>query len=288
MPETTGDTLADRAIASVMKAIDSPSFEPPVLPATAQQAMAMSRSPDVSLPDLGKLIERDQALAGRFLQVANSVAYRGSVPTTTVSGALSRMGLVNAREVLFFSAVEPLLFKSKEYESVMNELRDHSLATSAACGHLARFKRFSVEDATLAGLVCDLGACAVIQHMSRFAKEFASLKAAPTSFATVLRVTHTVAGTRIAGRWGLPEPVLRVMGEHHSADANSPLIVKLVAAADELTALCQLGAGFDPTGTDALMRVLEDPDLLDSVVDGFAMRLADMPSKGLSAKNVIP
>lgn len=278
MDLATGDKLADRAIESVMKAIDSPAFEPPVLPATAQQGLAMSRSPQVSLPELGHLIEKDQSLAGRFLQVANSVAYRGSVPTTTVGGALSRMGLVTAREVLFFSAVEPLMFKSKEYESVMNELREHSLATSAACAHLARFKRFSVEDATLAGLVCDLGACAVIQHMSRFAKEFAALKAAPESFAAVLRSTHTVAGTRIAGRWSLPESVVRVMGEHHAAHADSPLIVKLVAAADELTALCQLGAGFDPSGTDALMMVLEDPELLDSVVDGFAMRLGEMSS----------
>lgn len=275
--ETTERSPAEKlAIESVLKAIDSPAFEPPILPIVGQQALVASRDANVSLPELGKIIEKDQVLAGRFLQVANSVAYRGRIPTTSVGGALARLGLVSTREVLFFSSVEPLLFRSKEYEKEMTELRDHSLATSAACAHLARFKRFSIEDATLAGLVCDLGACAVIQHIAKFSGRFSGLKKNSTSLGAVLQDTHMVAGGKISSRWNLPEPVHRVITEHHMADANSPLIVKLVAAADELTALCQMGAGFDPQGTSALLMVLEDEGLLDSVVDGFAMRMAEV------------
>jgi HD-like signal output (HDOD) protein len=267
-----------QAIESVLKAIDSPAFEPPLLPVVGQQALVASRDANVSLPELGKIIEKDQVLASRFLQVANSVAYRGRMPTTSVSGALARLGLVSTREVLFFASVEPLLFKSKDYQQEMRELRDHSLATSAACAHLARFKRFSIEDATLAGLVCDLGACAVLQHVAKFSGRFSSLKKNPKSLGAVLQDTHMPAGGKISSRWNLPEQVHRVITEHHAFTGDSPLLIKLVAAADELTAMCQLGGGFDPPGTSALVMVLGDEDegLIDSVVDGFAMRLAEV------------
>jgi HD-like signal output (HDOD) protein len=105
------------AIDSLKKAIDSPAFKPPMLPVVAQEALAVATDKHVDLASLGKIIERDQVLAARFLTVANSPTYRRRVSATTVSVALMRLGLVNSRDLLFFTAVEPSMFSSREYET---------------------------------------------------------------------------------------------------------------------------------------------------------------------------
>lgn len=264
------------AVQRILDAVDSPVFRPPMLPVVAQRAITAARDPGVDIQALGRIIEGDQVLAARFIAVANSPVYRGRVPTESVGVALPRLGLETTRDLLFFAAVEPILFTSKEFSDEMAVLRQHSLATASACAHLARFQRFSVEDASLAGLIHDLGAAAVYQYMAERKTVFGWLKDNPASLVRVLLDTHVTAGTLIAKRWDLPHPVQIVIAEHHSADADSPLIVKLVAAADELTSVCQLGVGFSRSGTEALLSILGDPSIIDSVVDGFAMRLAEV------------
>src|SRR5258708_4226610 len=101
------------AIESLKKAIDSPAFKPPMLPVVAQEALAVASDKNVELASLGKIIERDQVLAARFLTVANSPTYRRRVSATTVSVALMRLGLTNSRDLLFFTAVEPQMFSSR-------------------------------------------------------------------------------------------------------------------------------------------------------------------------------
>lgn len=269
-----------RAIETLRAALGTQAFEPPLLPAVAQRALSASRSPDLSLQDLAKIVEVDQALAARFLSVANSVAYRGVLPTTTITGALARLGIANACDVLFFASVEEHLFKSKDYAQEMQVLRAHSLGTSAACTYLAQFKYISVDDASLAGLVHDLGAAAVLQYIAKHPKDFSALRGARDSIPHVLFDTHILAGAKLAAGWNLPPPVCDVITDHHQVTESSPVLLKLVAAADELATVCLFATGFEDLETHALGVFLEDMDLLNLVIDRFAMRLADMSSEG--------
>ena len=273
MPLTTEHAQA--AIRLLQQAIDSPAFKPPLLPVVAQEALAVVRDKGVDLNTLGKMIERDQVLAARFLTVANSPTYRRKVPAKSVPAAIGRLGLTNSRDLLFFTAVEPMLFTSREYEAEMTALRAHSLGTAAACGFIARARAFSNEYATLAGLVHDLGAAAVVHHIAENAEQFAALRAEPGGLAAAVAATHVLANQRIARRWSLPEPVTRAISEHHQVADGTPFIVLLTAAADELATLSGMGSGMDPTlGQAALERILLSPAAVPRMVAEFAEYLA--------------
>jgi HD-like signal output (HDOD) protein len=261
------------AIAVLEQAIDSAAFAPPMLPVVAQEALALSRDRSVDLAGLGRMIERDQVLAARFLTVANSPAYRRRVPTNTVSAALMRLGLSNSRDLLFFSAVEPILFTSRAFEDEMTALRSHSLGTAVACGWIARKRAFSGEYASLAGLIHDLGAAAVVHYIGENREKFAALRS--EGLAEAIAATHVRANQRIAKRWALPEPVARAVGEHHDLTDGSPFIVVLTAAADELATACGLGSGLDPSlGEGALARLFHEPALVHHAIVEFGEYLA--------------
>lgn len=263
------DESTEKAVARVMSHIDSPSFVPPMLPAVAQEALALARHKDVDMQKLMRVIERDQVLAARFLAVANSPLYRGKVSAQTVAAALVRIGLANARDLLFFTAVEPVLFTAKEYASEMASLRDHSLAVSAAAAFIAKIRRVVVEQATLAGLVHDIGAAAVL-HAIAADKSLAWLRQDRDSLAKVVSQTHAHAGRRLAMRWSLPELVVRAIGEHHGPPGDAPELVIVAAAADELATFAGLGSGLEETdGRHALDHLLGGRQLADAALQEF-------------------
>ncbi|MBI4510961.1 MAG: HDOD domain-containing protein [Deltaproteobacteria bacterium] len=257
----------------IMKGMESPSFQPPIFPAVAQEALQISKDPDLDLQTVATIIEKDSALAARFLSVGNSSLYRRGAPATSVKASLARMGLIAARDLLVFAAVEKSFFTSKQLGPAMKKLRNHTLAVSAGCAYLAQYKRINADDASLAGLVHDLGASAVFKFVTDKATQFKDLLANETSLNNVVAHLHCKAGAKIAARWELPEPVLKVIADHH-AGGNDPLLV-LVAAADELSAMCQMGASFDKVQKGALADFLggADPEI---VTDAFMMRLADI------------
>ena len=270
-----------KAIDALKTAIDSPAFKPPMLPVVAQEALAIVTDKRVDLAALGKIIERDQVLAARFLTVANSPTYRRRISANTVSVALMRLGLVNSRDLLFFTAVEPALFTSRQYAVEMTALRTHSLGTAAACSFLARARGFSNEYASLAGLVHDLGAAAVVHHIAQHEDRFAVLRQAEGGVAAAVVATHMLANSRIARRWSLPEPVARAMSEHHQVVTSTPFIVVLAAAADELATLSGMGSGLDPgLGRTALERILVDPALIQTLIDEFSAELVTVDDAG--------
>jgi HD-like signal output (HDOD) protein len=259
------------AIGALEQAIDSPAFKPPLLPVVAQEALAIASDRRVDLSALGKIIERDQVLASRFLTVANSPMYRRRVPANTVSAALLRLGLTNSRDLLFFTAIEPVVFTSRAFGTQMTALRQHSLGTAAACGFIARARGFSDEYAQLSGLVHDLGAAAVVHYIAEHEQQFAALRSVEGGLAAAVAATHTRANQSIARRWSLPEAVLRSMSEHHSIGRGSPFIVVLTAAADELATLCGMGSGLDPVlARVALERIFVDPVAVERAIEGFA------------------
>ncbi|MBI4510962.1 MAG: HDOD domain-containing protein [Deltaproteobacteria bacterium] len=271
-PELTA--AEKRAVELISKGMESPSFQPPILPAVAHEALLISKNPDLDLRQVASIIEKDSSLAARFLSVANSALYRRGGPATSVKSALTRMGLVAARDLLIYAALEKVFVIAKPLLPTVRALGHHSLAVSSGAGYLAQYKRIDIEDASLAGLVHDLGASAVLKYISDRTSVFKDLLSNAKALCNVLWELHSVAGAKLAERWELPPPVRKVIAEHHDEELTDPLVV-LIAAADELALLCKKGVEFDRPQEGALARFLDgaDPDV---VTDAFMMRLVDV------------
>jgi HD-like signal output (HDOD) protein len=255
--------------------MESPAFRTPLLPQVAEKALDLSSHEGTALVDLGKLVERDQVLAARFLSVANSAIYNRGMPVLSVTAALARIGFVAARDILMFAALEPFFFTHRVFAAETARLRLHSLAVSSACGYLAKLKSMPVEDASLAGLIHDLGASALLHFIAENTTPFATLVGDRSQLNEALGQVHERAGRILASRWELPALLRVAMGDHHKLARTSPMLVQLVCAADDLATRCGAHSGFDVCEGQALELMLGSRSQVATAVVEFRKRVAD-------------
>lgn len=240
-----------------------------MLPGIAQRALMLASDRNANVRALTTMIEGDQVIAATFLATSNSPAYRGIAAIKTVSTAVARLGLRLSVDLLFFTATESVLFDCKEYALEMNVLREHSLSTAVACSLLAKRMKSSPDEASLAGLVHDIGTAIVLRYAARNTRYFGSLPA--ESFTAIIKKTHTMAGLALAKHWSLPQSITDVIGKHHDGEWKDPML-GLVSAADELAALAG-HPGLDAPGQEALTALLGGADKIDAVVKEYQTRM---------------
>jgi HD-like signal output (HDOD) protein len=267
---------SQRALQQLTEALRSPSFRPPILPAVAQEALKVARRAQAGMSEMAALIERDQVLAARFLSVANSSMYRQVMPATSVTVALTRIGIEAARDVLIYASLEPFLFTCERFAKEMDILRRHSLVVSAAAGQLARLKQIPSGDASLAGLVHDIGAVALLKYVADHASQLTALFATQTGVADAVAQLHCMAGQRIGLFWNLPQPIQVVLASHHQVTKESPPLLQLVEAADDLATRAGGGSPMDLRFSAALDLYLGDPKLVKRALGDFGQRVADL------------
>jgi putative nucleotidyltransferase with HDIG domain len=191
----------------------------PMLPRVASQVVALVGSPTTDANRLSELIHRDPALAGQVLRIANSPAYMPRMPIVSLQQAVSRLGLNVVSEISFAASLQSGVFRVPGYESVLNQLWRHALASGAFAKEIARVRRLNVESAFLCGLLHSVGKPALLQLVNDVAKTH-SLRVGPIALVAVLDDLHAVVGVRIAEQWGLPKPVAASI-EHHAAYAQA-------------------------------------------------------------------
>jgi putative nucleotidyltransferase with HDIG domain len=195
----------------------------PMLPRVASQVVALVGSPTTDASRLSELIHRDPALAGQVLRIANSPAYMPRMPIVSLQQAVSRLGLNVVSEISFAASLQSGVFRVPGYESVLNQLWRHALASGAFAKEIARVRRLNVESAFLCGLLHSVGKPALLQLVNDVAKGNStsnSIRVGPIALIAVLDDLHTVVGVRIAEQWGLPKPVAASI-EHHAAYAQA-------------------------------------------------------------------
>ena len=142
----------------------------PMLPRVASQVVALVGSPTTDANRLSELIHRDPALAGQVLRIANSPAYMPRMPIVSLQQAVSRLGLNVVSEIAFAASLQSGVFRVPGYESVLNQLWRHALASGAFAKEIARVRRLNVESAFLCGLLHSVGKPALLQLVNDVAK----------------------------------------------------------------------------------------------------------------------
>jgi putative nucleotidyltransferase with HDIG domain len=191
----------------------------PMLPRVASQVVALVGSPTTDANRLSELIHRDPALAGQVLRIANSPAYMPRMPIVSLQQAVSRLGLNVVSEIAFAASLQSGVFRVPGYETVLNLLWRHALASGAFAKEIARVRRLNVESAFLCGLLHSVGKPALLQLVNDIAKTN-SMRVGPITLLALLDDLHTIVGVRIAEQWGLPKPVAASI-EHAASYAQA-------------------------------------------------------------------
>lgn len=228
---------ANHSRESAMKALDK-------LPALSQTVGQLLGTLAQSVPDITKLerlINKDPALAGLLLSVANSAAYSRYSSTSSTMDAISRLGYSKLKRFALSQAFAKV-FRFGRPAPVWSPTRFH--LHSSAVGMAAELiaDKLPVEDAEhafLCGLMHDIGKLLIAvalpdqyQRIDTFAlhggspmeKEF-----------ELLGLTHAELSGFAAERWKLPNPVCDAVRRHHSPTletAKSIPLSRLVQASD--------------------------------------------------------
>jgi putative nucleotidyltransferase with HDIG domain len=240
----------------------------PTIPVLLARILAVVDGDRSSARDLVDVMQRDQALAGRVLRLANSGFFGFSRQVSTLARAVMILG---------FTSVRSLALGVKVWETLIGHgnaslaaLGEHSALVGAAARLIAqRTRSADPEEVFTAGLLHDIGRVVLTR---KFPAEYAGIVARARDDGQSLieceraafGIDHTQAGAWLGETWALPKPIVEAATRHH----------------DEIGAATALGTSLI---VNLANRLVHWTDLDGGIVDPEAeRRLETLTAVGLS------
>jgi HD-like signal output (HDOD) protein len=206
----TATTELDRILHAAV-ADDSLDLPPP--PQVVSEVMRLTRgenaggdSNDASTTELAQLIQRDVALAGQVMRVANSALYARRSPVVTLPQAIAWLGMREIRNIAFAVALKGQVFASAYFRAEMMDLWRESIITALFAQEIARLKRRNVESAYLCGLLHRAGMAVILHNVGTAVVKHRLTPA--TEQVIQLAARHEArVGTHLSIAWSLPPAV---------------------------------------------------------------------------------
>lgn len=196
----------------LVRMIEQSDLDLPVMPDVASRVLAVCQDPDGDPRQLGELIQRDPALAGNVLRIANSAAYAPREPIVSLQQAISRLGMTTMGDLAIAAAVNGKAVTIKGREAEMRTLRAHAASTGVWSREVARQRRRNVEAAFLTGLLHDVGRPIVLKIVLDFMDE---LEVDEEIVNDLVDEFHTTVGSRLIDSWKLPHWIATAVDAHH-------------------------------------------------------------------------
>jgi HD-like signal output (HDOD) protein len=212
-------------------ALADDSLELPPPPEVANEVMRLTRgdaiadgAADASSTQLAALIQRDVALAGQVMRVANSALYARRTPVVTLSQAIAWLGIREIRNIAFAAAVQGQVFTSTSFRREMADLWRESVITALFAQEIARLKRRNVESAYLCGLLHRAGMAVILNRVGAAVVKH-KLSPDPLVVLQAAQRQEARVGTHLAIAWGLPPSVSAAIA--HWRDPEAAELAKL-------------------------------------------------------------
>jgi putative nucleotidyltransferase with HDIG domain len=209
--------LVNRLTDIILKRLDGDTLLVPAMPAIAAKCMRLLDDPDQSFKKLGDLIARDPLLASRVLRLANSAAFSGKSPATTLEQSITRMGIEGTRlAICQYSMHQAFSSKDERIKAAFQGIWEHSLAVALIAkeiaGHLDGPGVVDPNAVYLAGLLHDIGK-PVVAALLLEAEKLMSVHKSSVPWIShavwrqVVDRSHRKIGVALAQRWNLPATI---------------------------------------------------------------------------------
>lgn len=199
---------------------DLPSLSPVVA-----QLIATLGVDDVSVGEVEAIIRRDPVIAAKVVSAANAAAYASLSPTTSIRGALMKLGLVRIRRLALLISLYNVMPGRRAFQELFWR---HSLAVAHAAEVIARHVAESrpavnPDVVFLAGLMHDIGILVLASH---YPKQYAAVSAVAgetgmplwEAEVSVIQIDHGEIGACLGEHWSFPPEVVEAMRFHHRLD----------------------------------------------------------------------
>lgn len=198
----------------------------PALPHALSEVLAALRRDDLHIERCAALIERDQALCGRTLRLANSPFYGLSGRIGTIRDAIQLLGLGTVG-TLMTAALLSVQFNPRQCAGFeFPRFLRHAIGASIAARELACATGHDDAEAGLAGLLHDVGQLALAAYFP--AELSAALALARTADCPVveaeralLNLDHAEVGGLVARHWCFPARMAEAIEQHHHSERHA-------------------------------------------------------------------
>lgn len=224
------------------------------LPTVCAEVLVMMRDPQVSLDVLIREVERDPALTGNLLRLANAAYFGHPRQIGSVRQAIVRLGTRQLLPLLLAAGVAARLSRPvRGYDLAAGALWERSLSLAVASHEVARSMGHDPPpELFTTGLLADVGKLILGEFLEADVAAVQSLafeQGMPFDEAerSVLGLDHAEVGGRLLKLWGLPEPVVQAVRYHHRphlAETGREL-AEMVHVADALCMMIGIGCGSD-------------------------------------------
>ncbi len=216
----------------------------PSLPSLYVRIMKELGEEDPSVDRAAKIISEDPAMTARVLQIANSAVLGLARRIGSPFEAIQYLGFGTVRSLVLsahiFSCFQRKNLKGLSFDHLWsNAIRSSGLARMIM--ELENFDTATAEDATIAGMLHDVGELMIVSTMPaqyHRARKLSVEQNLPFHEAemAVYGATHAGAAAYLLGMWGLPTPIVEAVAFHHTPDKSemrtvSPLTAVHVADA---------------------------------------------------------
>jgi len=208
MSDLISATLCDELLA----VFEDPSYRPPPLPEVALELMAMAARDDAQVEDVVRVLERDTMLAATVLRLVGSSIFAGRAPIRSLKEAVIRLGVGGVRDAVFQASLNRGVFSVRDYADTMGTVARHCTVTAYLTRVVCRRAGIEGDLAFLCGLLHDIGFAGLMLAVSQVEGDDAPSLA---SLWKDIDRLHERASLLLCQRWGLPGPVIEVVGHHH-------------------------------------------------------------------------
>lgn len=239
----------------------------PAMPNVIMRALNVMKDPESGAKELARIISYDQSLSTKVLTLVNSSYYGFSQQITSISRAISLIGMSKAKNLIMTVAMRPMLMNHGD-----KELWRHSIMTAVGCEYLAKYlKLMDTDEAFVIGFLHDFGKVAL---NLKDAKLYEQVKATAKYTHNILEaeqtyfgVNHCQMGSLLTKRWQLPLLVNNVAKYHHAPNLSPmPIPCTLVYLVDSLVKEDFELDNLDPDVMKNLSIQIDQPQILRETI----------------------
>ena len=191
----------------------------PTLPAVALKVRKAADDPDINLNQMGDVIGQDPSLSARMIKIANSAYMGRAVKVTSISQAVTRIGLRQIKNIATALAMEQLFvsknelvgeYMKREWNNTV-EVVANAMATLQLYVARTKNREMTIDTMTLTALVHNIGVLPILTEAERHEEVFAS----PTFLDDAIDKLAPRIGGSIMQSWGFGDNFVTVEERWH-------------------------------------------------------------------------
>lgn len=216
MPETSAQPQAPWALRLV-----------PPFPAVAHRVLGLVGREDISIHDLGKVVQMDPSFSAELLRFANSALFGARGEVKSLPQAITLVGIDRLRTIATFIAMNRMVRSSVRIEA-LRKVWVHSLVTALIAQEASPAYHVARDAAYTVGLLHNLG---TLGMMSAFPDEYSRMLEVSNDFGfdllqterDLFEIDHCAAGALLARDWDFPEELVSALAVHHGKPVRGEL-----------------------------------------------------------------